>query len=102
MKSTPEMRARIRELMRPAQDDYDRAVACVLDDLESLIPTPEPQEAPDAPTPEFARIVNAMSDWRNADHEDMLSLSRHQAIVLLEGIKSLSLSSQKLSGGQNE
>ncbi|MCS3690886.1 hypothetical protein [Bradyrhizobium elkanii] len=37
MKSTPEMRARIRELMTNPQDDYDRAVECVLDDLDELI-----------------------------------------------------------------
>lgn len=37
MKSTPEMRARIRELMTNPQDDYDRAVECVLDDLDVMI-----------------------------------------------------------------
>jgi hypothetical protein len=36
MKSTPAMRARIRELMGKEQDDYDRAVECVLDDIETL------------------------------------------------------------------
>ena len=36
MKSTPAMRARIRELMGNEQDDYDRAVECVLDDIEAL------------------------------------------------------------------
>jgi hypothetical protein len=36
MKSTPAMRARIRELMSNEQDDYDRAVECVLDDFEAL------------------------------------------------------------------
>jgi len=36
MKSTPEMRARIRELMTDPQDDYDRAVECVLNDFEAL------------------------------------------------------------------
>ena len=36
MKSTPAMRARIRELMNNEQDDYDRAVECVLDDFEAL------------------------------------------------------------------
>ena len=38
MRSTPEMRARIRELMTDPQDDYDRAVECVLDDIEVLEP----------------------------------------------------------------
>ena len=36
MRSTPEMRARIRELMTGPQDDYDRAVECVLNDFEAL------------------------------------------------------------------
>ncbi|MBR1032729.1 hypothetical protein [Bradyrhizobium liaoningense] len=40
MKSTQAMRDRIRELMGRYQDDYDRAVECVLDDLESLISAP--------------------------------------------------------------
>lgn len=39
MKSTPEMRARIRELMTSPIDDYDRAVGCVLDDLEHMLMT---------------------------------------------------------------
>lgn len=33
--STKEMRARIRELARPNECDYDRAVICVLNDLEA-------------------------------------------------------------------
>ncbi len=37
MKSTQAMRDRIRELMNREQDDYDRAVECVLDDLEMLL-----------------------------------------------------------------
>jgi hypothetical protein len=37
MKSTQAMRNRIRELMNREQDDYDRAVECVLDDLEALL-----------------------------------------------------------------
>lgn len=37
MKSTQAMRDRIRELMSREQDDYDRAVECVLDDLEGLL-----------------------------------------------------------------
>lgn len=37
MKSTPEMRARIRELMSPEQDQYDLAVAYVLEDLEEFL-----------------------------------------------------------------
>ena len=37
MKSTQAMRDRIRELMGREQDDYDRAVECVLDDLERLL-----------------------------------------------------------------
>ena len=36
MKSTPAMRARIRELMSNEQDDYDRAVECLLNDFEAL------------------------------------------------------------------
>ncbi len=43
MKSTQAMRDRIRELMTEPQDDYDRAVECVLDDLESfLVERPSP------------------------------------------------------------
>lgn len=37
MKSTQAMRDRIRELMQGPQDDYDRAVECVLDDLEGIL-----------------------------------------------------------------
>ena len=37
MKSTQAMRDRIRELSAPERDDYDRAVLCVLDDLEALL-----------------------------------------------------------------
>lgn len=37
MKSTQAMRDRIRELST-VSDDYDRAVLCVLDDLEALQP----------------------------------------------------------------
>ncbi len=37
IKSTQAMRDRIRELMNREQDDYDRAVECVVDDLEALM-----------------------------------------------------------------
>lgn len=37
MKSTQAMRARCRELSRPELDDYDRAVICIIDDLEALL-----------------------------------------------------------------
>ena len=37
MKSTKAMRDRIRELMPKAWDDYDRAVDCVLEDLETSL-----------------------------------------------------------------
>jgi hypothetical protein len=46
MKSTPEMRARIRELMTSPQDDYDRAVECVLDDLEGMLNVAQSGRAP--------------------------------------------------------
>jgi hypothetical protein len=36
MKSTKAMRNRCRELSKPDRDDYDRAVICILDDLEAL------------------------------------------------------------------
>jgi hypothetical protein len=36
-RSTPAMRARIRELARPDDDDYDRAVVAVLDDFENML-----------------------------------------------------------------
>jgi hypothetical protein len=36
MKSTQAMRDRCRELSKPDRDDYDRAVICILDDLEAL------------------------------------------------------------------
>ena len=35
--STTEMRERIRELINPGADDFDRAVLIVLDDLERLV-----------------------------------------------------------------
>ena len=37
MKSTPAMRERCRELSHPNLDDYDRAVICIIDDLEALL-----------------------------------------------------------------
>jgi hypothetical protein len=37
IKSTKEMRDRCRELSKPDQDDYDRAVICIIDDLEALL-----------------------------------------------------------------
>jgi hypothetical protein len=37
MKSTPEMRARLRELMKPEIDQCDLAVMYVLDDLERIL-----------------------------------------------------------------
>lgn len=37
MKSTQAMRDRCRELSNSERDDYDRAVICVLDDLEALL-----------------------------------------------------------------
>ena len=37
IKSTQAMRDRIRELTCAARDDYDRAVECVVDDLEELL-----------------------------------------------------------------
>jgi hypothetical protein len=39
MKSTKAIRDRCRELSKPDQDDYDRAVMAIIDDLESLIRT---------------------------------------------------------------
>ena len=45
MKSTQAMRDRIRELMPKAWDDYDRAVGCVLDDLEQTLARIEQLEA---------------------------------------------------------
>lgn len=38
MKTTPEMRARLRELCHPVagRDDYDRAVLALLDDFSNL------------------------------------------------------------------
>jgi len=45
MKSTPEMRARILELMTDPIDDYDRAVECVLRDLESFLAEVEMRKA---------------------------------------------------------
>lgn len=37
MKSTQAMRDRIRELCCAEPDDYERAVECVIDDLEALL-----------------------------------------------------------------
>lgn len=37
MKSTPQMRARARELATPPRDDFDRAVLAALDDLEDML-----------------------------------------------------------------
>lgn len=39
MRSNPDIRARARELSRKdgRYDDYDRAVLCILDDLEALL-----------------------------------------------------------------
>jgi len=45
MKSTKAMRDRIRELMPKAWDDYDHAVDCVLEDLETSLVRIEALEA---------------------------------------------------------
>ena len=45
MKSTKAMRDRIRELIPKAWDDYDRAVDCVLEDLETSLVRIEALEA---------------------------------------------------------
>lgn len=37
LKSTQAMRDRCRALSRPDMDDYDRAVICILDDLEAIL-----------------------------------------------------------------
>lgn len=37
MKSTPDMRARARELATPPRDDFDRAVLAVLDDFDAAL-----------------------------------------------------------------
>lgn len=37
----------------------------------------------------FNSLLNIMQDWRNADHDDWLSLSRNQVIDLIEGIEAL-------------
>lgn len=36
---------------------------------------------------EFILLLCALQKWRNADHADHLVLSRHEVIVLLEGIR---------------
>jgi hypothetical protein len=45
MKSTQAMRDRCRELSKPDRDDYDRAVICIIDDLETLQARVEELEA---------------------------------------------------------
>jgi hypothetical protein len=45
MKSTQAMRDRCRELAAGVSDDYDRAVICILDDLEALQTRVEELEA---------------------------------------------------------
>lgn len=37
MDSTKAMRERARELASPPRDDFDRAVICIIDDLEALL-----------------------------------------------------------------
>jgi hypothetical protein len=46
MKSTQAMRDRIRELMTDPIDDYDRAVLCVLNELEHMLNEPQTVREP--------------------------------------------------------
>jgi hypothetical protein len=41
LESTPEMRARIRELASPPRDDFDRAVIALLNDFDRIAPASE-------------------------------------------------------------
>ena len=36
---------------------------------------------------EFKSLVKALMDWRQDDHADAITLTRHQVILLLEGIR---------------
>lgn len=37
----------------------------------------------------FDRIMERLQEWRSADHEDHIALSRHQIIEIVEGVKAL-------------
>ena len=61
MKSTPEMRQRVRELATPPRDDFDIAVLHVLNDLEKRI-APPPAEPAGAPSEEVYERINMAED----------------------------------------
>ena len=69
MKSTPDMRARIRELMEREQDDYDRAVDCVLEDLETSLVRIEALEA-------ALRRIDAIIDSPASFNQDIEDVCR--------------------------
>ncbi len=37
----------------------------------------------------FNLLMENLERWRTADHEDAITLTRHQMIVILEGVKAL-------------
>lgn len=37
----------------------------------------------------FNTLMNNLQDWRNADHDDCISVHRNQAIEIIEGVKAL-------------
>lgn len=64
MKSTQAMRDRCRELSKPHADDYDRAVICVIDDLEAILKTGS-----------ASALLDALLQRLNLDNIDVNSLT---------------------------
>lgn len=64
MRSTKAMRDRCRELSKPDHDDYDRAVVCIIDDLEAGRPVWLRREGDHAIV-----LVEVDGEWREVIRE---------------------------------
>jgi len=67
MKSTQAMRDRIRELMTDPIDDYDRAVLCVLNELEQMLN--EPQRSAGKESDVVAELRDRFADAKTKANE---------------------------------
>ena len=50
------------------------------------VPAREPGPMPDWQKRQLARVVEELSIWRCADHEDTIVLNRSEVICLLDGL----------------
>ncbi|MEY9506939.1 hypothetical protein ABIE87_006497 [Bradyrhizobium diazoefficiens] len=92
MKSTQAMRDRIRELMTDPIDDYDRAVLCVLNELEHMLN--EPQTFGNAVLETTSNMAAAVENL--ARHQEqcdmdgvMVKVSRQALDEVLSGVEAI-------------